>query len=378
MSRNLKRVPLGFDWPLKKTWGGYLNPYWKLSAKCPDCDVGHDRVGGRPEANAALFYAQWYGHAPFDPIAYGAEPLSPDSPAIWDRARHNVATAPDFYMTPSEHAARRANLQKAGVDLMELYKTSEELKADLDAPPRARDLETRAQPGLEPPRDAALGLPRRGYTIVKIESFREAAVAREAARLHALWCDQWCHHLIQADVDALVKARRLPDFTHRPRSPEQGALLEAQAAAGGSRYWLDEPNGYHPTASEVNAWSLGGLAHDATNSHVCIEARCAREGVTFMCVRCKGSGKIWPSPEIKQQCDDWQETDPPAGEGYQLWEDCSEGSPVSPVFTSLDELCAWSADHATTFARFTATAEEWKEMLDGGVVHHKEGNNVFL
>jgi hypothetical protein len=359
MSRNLKRVSSDFAWPLKKVWGGYLNPYWKLSTECPDCNLGHDRTGGRPNANAALFYEQWYGHTPFDPIAYGAEPLSPDSPAIWDRARHNIASAPDFYMTPSEHAARRANLQKAGVDLMELYKTNEELKAELDAP--AGELETLEQPG-----------------IVKIESFREPAIKREAARLHALWCDQWCHHLIQADVDALVEGGRLPDFTHRPRSPEQAALLEEQAAAGGSRYWLAEPNGYHPTAGEVNAWSLGGLAHDATNSHVCIEARCVREGVPFMCARCKGSGKIWPTPAIKQQCDDWRRTDPPAGDGYQLWEDCSEGSPVSPVFTSLDELCAWAADHATTFASFTATVEEWKEMLDGGIVHHSEGDNVFL
>lgn len=361
MSRNLKRVPLDFTWPLKKTWGGYLNPYCDLATECPDCNLGHDRAGGRPDANAALFYEQWYGYAPFDPITYGAVPLSPASPTIWDRARRNIAADPDFYMTPSERAARRANLQKAGIDLMELYKTTEELKAELDRP--ARDLETLEQPGL----------------LVKIESFYyEAAAAREAKRLHALWCNQWCHHLIQADVDALVTAKRLPDFTHRPRNPEQTALLEAQAAAGGSRYWLDEPNGYHPTADEVNVWSLGGLSHDAINSGVCIEARCAREGLPFQCARCQGSGKVWPSPEIKRQCDEWIDTDPPTGDGYQLWEDCSEGSPVSPVFTSLDELCAWAADHATTFGSFTASAEEWKEMLDGGIVHHKEGDNVFL
>jgi hypothetical protein len=359
MSRNLKRVPMGFDWPLKKTWGGYVNPYYDLATSCPDCAHGYDRARGRPDANAALFSEQWYGHAPFDPIAYGAIPLSPDDPAIWDFARRNVNKAPDFYMTPSEHAAERKNRQKAGIDLMELYKTTAELKAELDRP--AGDLETLEQPGL-----------------VRIESFREAAVAREAKRLHALWCDQWSHHLIQADIDALVAARRLPDFTHRPRSAEQASQLAAQAAAGGSGYWLEEPNGYHPTAAEVNAWSLGGMGHDAMNQHACVEARCAREGVPFTCVRCEGSGKVWPTPEIKQQCDDWQDTEPPTGDGYQLWEDCSEGSPVSPVFASLDELCAWAADHATTFASFRATVEEWKEMLDGGIVHHKEGNNVFL
>src|SRR5574341_1483662 len=256
-------------------------------------------------------------------------------------------------MTPSERRGRRENLRRAGVDLMELYKykTTEELKAELDAP--AGDLESLEQPGL-----------------VKIESHREAAVAREARRLHALWRDQWCHHLVQADVDALVADGRLMDFTRRPRNDAQAAKLEEQAAAGGSGCWLDEPNGHHPTAAEVNAWSLNGLGHDAINQHACVRARCAREGVPLTCARCEGSGKVWPTPEITQQYDEWKETDPPAGDGYQLWEDCSEGSPVSPVFATLDDLCAWAAEHATTFADFTATADEWKAMLDGGVVDH--------
>lgn len=360
MSRTLKRVPMNFDWPLKQVWGGYLNPFYKLAGKCPDCKHGFDRVRGRPDANAALFDAQWYAReAAFDPIAYGAEPLSPDHPAIWDRARYNVANAPYFYMTAAEQMAERKNRQQAGVDLMELYKTNDELKAELDRP--AGDLEELEQPGL-----------------VKLENFREPAIAREAARLHALWCGQWCHHLIQADVDALVEADRLWDFIRRPRTPEQVAQLEAQAAEGGSSYWLKEPNGYRPTAAEVNAWSIAGSGHDSMNSAVCIKARCKREGVPYRCERCEGTGKVWPTPEIKQQCDDWKDIEPPTGDGYQLWSTVSEGTPVSPVFATLDELCTWAAEHATTFASFKATAEKWKEMLEGNFVHHREGNGVFL
>ena len=37
-----------------------------------------------PNASAALCYDQWYGNAAFDPVAYGATPISPDDPAIWD------------------------------------------------------------------------------------------------------------------------------------------------------------------------------------------------------------------------------------------------------------------------------------------------------
>lgn len=338
MSRNLKRVPMAFAWPLRQTWPGYINPYHQLAGRCPDCECGYDRVKGRPDANAALFYEQWYGYAPFDPAAYGADPLSPFAPPIWQLASHNVDAAPDFYMQNAERIARE-------------------------------DFKRKALNGFGPDDPSFILFP----------SFdKERAINVEARRLYELWRYQWKHHLIQADVDALVAERRLPAFTHRPRSPEQVEQLEAQAAAGGSGYWLNEPNGYHPTATEVNEWSLGGMSHDAINNGVCIEARCLREGVPHLCARCKGSATIWSTPEAEQQCDEWQKTEPPTGDGYQLWQDCSEGSPVSPVFASLDELCAWAADNATTFSKFTATAEEWKEMLDGGIVHHREGNNVFL
>lgn len=69
---------------------------------------------------------------------------------------------------------------------------------------------------------------------------------------------------------------------------------------------------------------------------------------------------------------------PPEGEGYQLWETTSEGSPSSPVFKTLDELCEWCEENATTFAHFKATKEEWKSMLGSDFVHHKQGNAIFI
>jgi len=340
MSRQLKRVPLSFDWPMGKTWGGYLNPYYKLAVECPDCEHGYDRAGGRPDANAALFYAQWYGNAPFDPIRYGAEPITPDNPVIRGLACRNVDAAPDFYMTSDEKRSRQ-NFRQTVME----------------------------------------GVPGDGRPLIPFPVFdRAPAIAREAERLYEVcFRDHWKRHLIQADVDALIEEGRLMDFTHRPRTSEQAALLKQQHASGGSGYWLGEPNGYHPTAAEVNAWSLEGMAHDAINCSVCIDARCKREGVPSTCARCEGSGRIWPSPKIEQKYENWVDEDPPTGEGYQLWEDCSEGSPISPVFTSLDDLCTWAEDHATTFAHFKATAVEWKAMLDGGFVHAKnERGDIFL
>ena len=105
MSRTLKRVPTSFDWPLNQTWTGYVNPYHQLAGECPDCDHGCDRVGGRSDANAALFSAQWYGNAPFDPVAYGAAPMAIDDPAMHVRPANRRSRA-RLLMTTAEQACR--------------------------------------------------------------------------------------------------------------------------------------------------------------------------------------------------------------------------------------------------------------------------------
>lgn len=55
--------------------------------------------------------------------------------------------------------------------------------------------------------------------------------------------------------------------------------------------------------------------------------------------------------------------EPPEGEGYQLWETTTEGSPLSPVFPSLDVLCAWAADNATLFGDFKVSKDVWNKIL---------------
>ncbi len=94
-----------------------------------------------------------------------------------------------------------------------------------------------------------------------------------------------------------------------------------------------------------------------------------------ICPVCEGHAD---DREKRAAADAWKPSEPPAGDGFQLWETTSEGSPISPVFATLDALCEWCADNATTFASFKATASKWRQMLDGGVVSHTEGNMVFL
>ena len=51
---------------------------------------------------------------------------------------------------------------------------------------------------------------------------------------------------------------------------------------------------------------------------------------------------------------------------FMLYESTTEGTPQSPAFATLEEVAEYAAEHATTFASFKATKEEWLRMLSPG------------
>jgi hypothetical protein len=154
----------------------------------------------------------------------------------------------------------------------------------------------------------------------------EWAIVREAQRLADLFNGQWCHHLTQDDVDALVAANRLWDFT---------------SAWDRETGWqkIDPP--VTPTAGQVNEWSLHGFGHDSLNAGIVVSARCQREGVPDRCSRCNGHASLEKYPGQRAEAEAWEATEPPAGDGWQLWETVTDGSPVSPVFATAEEHAAW-------------------------------------
>lgn len=247
MSREVRRVPLDFGWPLKKVWGGYFTPEFLHEEDCPDC------TGGWSERGQYL-HDLWYGHVPFKPEDNGSTPFTTDHPYVRGRAERNVNHSPDFYGTG------------------------------------------------------------------------ERAIALEAFRLAQIYNGSWMHHLNQQDVDALVEGGRLYDFTH--------TVVKGEG-------WVPKDPPYHPTAAEVNDWSLEGFGHDGLNAHVVIKARCTLEGVSDTCETCGGHGSLEAWPGQRTCSEAWHWWDPPEGDGWQLWETTSEGSPVSPVFPTAEELAQW-------------------------------------
>lgn len=187
----------------------------------------------------------------------------------------------------------------------------------------------------------------------------------------------WQYHLTEIEVDALLKSNRLWDFTRIPINEEQKQVVEEKIEKGGNS-WLPFDNGYRPTPKEVNEWAKNGIGHDAYNQWICVEARAKHLGFYGHCVFCEG-GEIWHTKEIKDAAENWKSYDPPKGEAFQLWNTTTEGHPMSPVFSSLEELCEYlEIEGVSVFGRNTATKEEWFNMLDDGFVSHKEGNRIFI
>jgi hypothetical protein len=130
------------------------------------------------------------------------------------------------------------------------------------------------------------------------------------------------------------------------------------------RKWVECEQPTFPTPEQVNVWNLKTMGHDAINRSICVETRAKELGVYGYCECCNGEGEIWFSDEIKQLAENWEQVEPPIGEGFQMWENTSEGSPMSPVFETFDELCEWCSENASIFGTNQfVSKEEWIKCL---------------
>jgi hypothetical protein len=189
------------------------------------------------------------------------------------------------------------------------------------------------------------------------------AVLREATRLADMWNGQWSHHLNEDDVAALVAGDRLWDLTHT-WDPENR--------------WQPMDPFVIPTPEQVNEWDIRSMGHDSINASICTRARCDRDGKPYLCARCDGSGQAWRSDEHKAAHEAWEPTEPPAGDGWQVWNTVSEGSPVTPVFATraelVDHLC--TPGQQVTLREGPMARDEAERFVDAGWVPSGMGSAV--
>lgn len=90
-------------------------------------------------------------------------------------------------------------------------------------------------------------------------------------------------------------------------------------------------------ANGRDLWPAGGMTSYEIWKAL-IKAAGVDEETWGVCSVCKGEGM---DPAVREKYEAWEETPPPAGKGWQVWETVSEGSPVSPVFPTRDLLVGW-------------------------------------
>lgn len=174
----------------------------------------------------------------------------------------------------------------------------------------------------------------------------------------------WHDKLGQAEVDMLIENGRLTRQWKLMDRVELQPPYEVDEYGHEIRVEFvrnDKPN---PTAAEVNAAERAGHVHDAINRSYLVEFRCKQLGIEMNCPTCNGHGDI-ATDEQRAAYESWEGTEPPEGEGWQLWSTTTEGHPVSPVFATGDELAVWMSQNPCGFASSTPSLETAMQWVHG-------------
>lgn len=293
MSSTVKRVPLDFNGTLNQVWEGYLNPHNEDAEECRLCEGS----GYSPYGQA--LHDRWYGYVPFHPRETNSTPFLPTDEVMVESVTRKLHQDEETYQF-HKNAHETWQDMPFRTPVTQYYSTLEAFERNWDV-----SVDREALSNMDP------------------------VVVTEAIRMCNFYNGSFSHHLDEADVEALVSEGRLMVLTH-DWSRETG--------------WTEKSPEVRPSAREVNSWSLQGMGHDSINSHVVIAGRCERADQSMMCAVCEGDGHTI-SESARAKMDAWTPTEPPEGEGYQLWETISEGAPVSPVFETPDELARWMLVH---------------------------------
>jgi hypothetical protein len=73
----------------------------------------------------------------------------------------------------------------------------------------------------------------------------------------------------------------------------------------------------------------------------------------------------WPMNKTWEGYEAEEQYDPPEGDGYQLWETVSEGSAITPVFATKDELADWLVFNGDP-VHGKLTKQIWLNMIEAG------------
>jgi hypothetical protein len=174
------------------------------------------------------------------------------------------------------------------------------------------------------------------------------------------WVEQIANLLLMLDDDLRAQAR--------------GQGIHPYLHDTGSYAWNVRPSPDIADFGEGLAGRAPGfLGHDAIDhwsaTKKVIEAAGLDPEQWGICPACGGHGSIEKYEGQRAEADAWEPAPLPAGEGWQLWETTSEGSPVSPVFSTPEELARHiGGEFAKTLEWVTGPGWAPSGIITGGTV----------
>lgn len=154
------------------------------------------------------------------------------------------------------------------------------------------------------------------------------------------WVDKVCYLLLMLNDDRNDQARG------RPLHPYFDSIPRPYLDSHGSSAREIRPSADIQEFGE----GLAGrgnrrFGHDAVDHWVATKKVIAAAGLNpetwGICPSCKGHATIEAYEGQRADQEAWTETEPPEGDGWQLWETVSEGSHISPVFADAEGLARW-------------------------------------
>lgn len=193
------------------------------------------------------------------------------------------------------------------------------------------------------------------YRSVKCKACDGSGYSGRARKYNEEWYDLDNYH-IYCQPNPYRQGCTYNPHSHRYRLTQ----IEIDALLKEGRLKLEWLAGNKATPETVKEWLLkDSFGFDGISHHVCLSATAEAEGWDPNCPYCNGEGEHWFSDEIMILHDEWRKQDPPTGEGFQLWTTTNEGAPISPVFSTLEELAKWCETGATVFGSDKLTYEQW-------------------
>jgi hypothetical protein len=116
----------------------------------------------------------------------------------------------------------------------------------------------------------------------------------------------------------------------------------------------------------------GFLGRDVYRMHGALIAAAGLSEQWGICPTCEGHASIERYEGQRDQAEAWEATEPPTGDGWQMWETTSEGSPTSPVFATPEELADYCAANVSIFGHSMAPREQWLKIITGEDFAHVE------